>query len=134
MWRKPLLQPPISYVVAARFINSVRKPVPKTLSFHLNQRWRKERGLPLNPNSEGVLTDAPDYSFLDGRPTPYGIGQMKRIVKQQQIAEQIHNLTAEIDFAVERHEELTRKESERRQQILDSKLKPKGIELLKKKK
>ncbi|KAF4528126.1 hypothetical protein B566_EDAN016329, partial [Ephemera danica] len=30
--------------------------------------WRANRKLPRNPNSYGPLTDAPDYSFLDGRP------------------------------------------------------------------
>ncbi|RZC37732.1 deoxynucleoside kinase-like [Asbolus verrucosus] len=103
----------------------------------LNKRiskWRQQRGLPLNPNACGVLTDSPDYSFLDGRPTPYGSRQKKRILKQQELTQQIIELTSEVDFAVERHKQLQQEEQRRRQEILDNKLKPKGIELLKKKK
>ncbi|GJQ68008.1 dnk [Trypoxylus dichotomus] len=46
-------------------------------SQNINQKWREERGLPLNPNACGVLTDRPDYSYLDGRPTPIGILQLQ---------------------------------------------------------
>lgn len=34
------------------------------------KQYRVERGLSVHKNSEGVLTDGPDYTFLDGRPTP----------------------------------------------------------------
>lgn len=34
------------------------------------KEWRVSRGLPVNKNAEGILTDGPDYTFLDGRPTP----------------------------------------------------------------
>lgn len=34
------------------------------------KEWRAERGLPANRNAEGVLTDGPDFTYLDGRPTP----------------------------------------------------------------
>jgi hypothetical protein len=48
-------------------------------SFHtskftlLDQKWRDEKGLPANPNAEGPLTNLPDYTFMDGRPTPLGV-------------------------------------------------------------
>lgn len=35
--------------------------------------WRRNRRLPRNPTSAGPLTDLPDYSFMDGRPTPLGV-------------------------------------------------------------
>lgn len=35
--------------------------------------WRRDRRLPKNPTSSGPLTDRPDYSFMDGRPTPLGV-------------------------------------------------------------
>lgn len=35
--------------------------------------WRRNRRLPKNPTSSGPLTDLPDYSFMDGRPTPLGV-------------------------------------------------------------
>lgn len=90
--------------------------------------------MPVHPNSCGPLTDGSDYSFLDGRPTPYGVGQRERILKHQQLTEQIIKLAGEIDFAVERHGNMVQEKNERKQRILDNKLKPKGIELLKKKK
>ena len=36
----------------------------------LSKQWREEKGLPRNRNAEGVLTDTPDFTYLDGRPTP----------------------------------------------------------------
>lgn len=98
----------------------------------MNRKWRQERGLPNNPNAYGILTDAPDYTFLDGRPTPYGAGQRERLEKNQKLTEQIIQLSAEIDFAVERHKQMKVDEENRRKQIIDGKLKAKGAALLKK--
>lgn len=39
----------------------------------LDQKWREQKGLQGNPNAFGPLTNLPDYSFLDGRPTPLGV-------------------------------------------------------------
>jgi large subunit ribosomal protein L52 len=39
-----------------------------------------------NPNAYGPLVDGPDYSFIDGRPTPPGSGKVKRAVEQREIA------------------------------------------------
>lgn len=69
----------------------------------LIQKWREERGLPENPNAYGVLTDKPDYTYLDGRPTPLGIRQKGRIMKHQELTNKIIELTREVDFAVDRH-------------------------------
>lgn len=96
----------------------------------LIQKWRKERGLPLNPNARGPLTDKKDYSYLDGRITPYGSGQRTRILKQQEIAQKIIDMTAEMDFAVERHKRMQGEEEERRKGIIANKLKEKGDKLL----
>ncbi|CAH1109272.1 unnamed protein product [Psylliodes chrysocephalus] len=99
----------------------------------LIQKWRSERGLPLNPNANGLLTDGPDYTFSDGRLTPYGEGQKKRILKQQQIKENIIELSGEIDFAVDRHKQILEAEENKKKEILSKKLKPKGMALLKSK-
>jgi large subunit ribosomal protein L52 len=115
-----------------RLCNSKRL-LATTSTNHFNQKWRQERGLPLNPNASGPLTDGPDYSFLDGRPTPYTVGQKNRVLKHQQLVESIIKLTGEVDFAVTRHAKLQQQEQAAKQKVLDSKLKPKGIELLKKK-
>lgn len=99
---------------------------------NLNQKWRRENKLSLNPNAEGCLTDSPDYSYLDGRPTPYGVRQKNRIIKNRQYAEQIIGLTKEIDFAVERHKNLLENKKNSRQAHIEEKLKPKGLRLLRK--
>lgn len=39
----------------------------------IDRKWREEHGLPKNSNSFGPLTNLPDYTFLDGRPTPLGV-------------------------------------------------------------
>lgn len=98
---------------------------------NLIQKFRKERGLPLNPNACGPLTDLPDYTFLDGRPTPLGTRQNNRMLKQKQIAERILTLSKEIDYAVKRHQDMLNKEEEKKQQIIANKFKPKGHLLLK---
>lgn len=105
----------------------------KTSVLCLNQKWRKERGLPLDPYSYGVLTDTPDYSYLDGRSTPYGVGQRRRQAEQKQLAQQIIELTKEIDFAVNRNTKLIEGEKITKENIISNKLIPKGIALLKKK-
>ncbi|XP_022912667.1 large ribosomal subunit protein mL52 [Onthophagus taurus] len=102
-----------------------------TTTNQINQKWRQERGLPLNPNACGVLTDKPDYTFLDGRPTPCGVNQRRRIVKQREITEKIIALTKEVDFAVLRHEQIKKEDELARKKLLDSKLKPKGKMLIK---
>lgn len=36
--------------------------------------------MPKNPTSSGPLTDLPDYSFMDGRPTPLGVNEKTPII------------------------------------------------------
>jgi len=90
------------------------------------QNWRAAKGLPKNPNAYGPLTDGPDYSFIDGRPTPPGTGKIKRAVKHLELSEQIMTLAKEVDFAVENHKQRTEEEELRKKNILDRKLLPKG--------
>lgn len=44
------------------------------------------RKLPVNPNMRGVLTDKPDYSYLDGRPAEIGLGMKRRMEKNIEYA------------------------------------------------
>lgn len=104
-----------------------------TTPLSIIQKWRKERGLPLNPNASGTLTDGPDYTFLDGRLTPYGVHQKRRILKQKELLQDIIKLTGEIDFAITRHQQLQIEEENKNNEILSNKLKPKGLALLKSK-
>ena len=92
----------------------------------LDQRWRRKKGLPMNPNAYGVLTDTPDYTFMDGRPTPLGVKQGIRLKERQEQAKKIIALSGEIDFAVEYHKKRQLDEMKQRQSIIANKLKPKG--------
>ena len=47
--------------------------------------WRQKVGLPKLQTAKGPLTDLPDYSFLDGRPTPLSVGQVKRKELQEEL-------------------------------------------------
>lgn len=42
--------------------------------------------LPLNPMDRGILTDGADYIFLDGRPTPFGMKQKQKLLRQREYA------------------------------------------------
>ncbi|KAG7295838.1 hypothetical protein JYU34_020916 [Plutella xylostella] len=96
------------------------------------KRYREQQGLPINKNVESVLTDGPDYTFLDGRPTPLLHKQKKRLIKQQGYASKIVELSAELDFAIERQQSIQKAKEQERQNILGNRLKPKGLNLLKK--
>ncbi|KPI97187.1 39S ribosomal protein L52, mitochondrial [Papilio xuthus] len=97
------------------------------------KEWRVSRGLPVNRNAEGVLTDGPDYTFLDGRPTPLLHKQKLRMLKQRDFASRIVELSSELDFAKTRHEKMIEAKEEERKTILSNRLKPKGKTLLNKK-
>lgn len=52
-------------------------------SFHatgvnMDIQWRQNRRLNKNPTSAGPLTDLPDYSYVDGRPTQLGVRSKQR--------------------------------------------------------
>uniref|UniRef100_A0A336M5A6 CSON004178 protein n=1 Tax=Culicoides sonorensis TaxID=179676 RepID=A0A336M5A6_CULSO len=99
-----------------------RNPIPNL------PNWRKEAGLSQNYTAEGPLTNLPDYTFMDGRPTPLGVRQKNRLLKQREYAERIVQLSAELDFAKDRYQKQINAEVESRQQILKSKLKPKALD------
>lgn len=86
-----------------------------------------------NPNKSSLLTHLPDYTYMDGRVTPFGANQRKRIIQQREIAKQIVTLSKEMDFAVERHQRNMAEAEETKQKLLAAKLKPKGHLLLQKK-
>ncbi|ALC42020.1 mRpL52, partial [Drosophila busckii] len=118
---------------------------------HIDQKWRAAKGLPENPNAFGPLTNLPDYTYLDGRTTPLGVSiccwikytiffyykplqsnQKKRLLKQQEIATKIVELSSELEFAKKRHAQLKAKAQAERDRVMKNKLKPKGPLLLKK--
>ncbi|KAI5637479.1 39S ribosomal protein L52, mitochondrial [Phthorimaea operculella] len=97
------------------------------------KQWRVSRGLPKNKNAEGILTDGPDYTFLDGRPTPLLHKQKLRMEKQQGYASKIVELCSELEFAKKRHQDTLRATEEERETIIRNRLRPKGSALEKRK-
>ncbi|XP_012283326.1 39S ribosomal protein L52, mitochondrial [Orussus abietinus] len=96
----------------------------------VDQSWRIKNRLTENPNAFGPLTNMSDYSFKDGRVTPLGVKQLIRLNKHQEYTKRIITLVSQIDYAVKRYDKLQLEENERRQKILESKLKPKGKPLM----
>lgn len=94
--------------------------------------WRKQNRLETNPNKYGPLTNLPDYTYLDGRPTPLGCRQQVRLNKQKIIAQKVVEGLHEIDFAMKRHQNQLQLKENERQKAISNKLKPKGHLLLKK--
>ncbi|XP_055304182.1 39S ribosomal protein L52, mitochondrial [Sitodiplosis mosellana] len=94
--------------------------------------WRRNRRLPKNPTSSGPLTDLPDYTYMDGRPTPLGIRQKARLDRQRELAAKIVKNIKELDDAKQMYQQKLVATEEERKAILESKLKPKGRFLAKK--
>ena len=60
------------FVLGAPKVQSVRNLQTST-SLFLDVKRREKQGLHINPTAHGPLTNLPDYSFSDGRPTPLGV-------------------------------------------------------------
>ncbi|XP_074646560.1 large ribosomal subunit protein mL52-like [Tubulanus polymorphus] len=98
-------------------------------SYQAGGKWRESHGLPSNHNQFGPLTDLPDWSYLDGRPTPIGGGQRKRMESNIDIGKQILNGLEDIERAEKMYEARINNNKKRRQDILNGKLKKKGNHL-----
>ncbi|XP_046397122.1 39S ribosomal protein L52, mitochondrial [Ischnura elegans] len=110
-----------------RFIVAPSRNVCTSTRMMLDMKWRERKGLPRNPNAYGPLTNGPDFTYLDGRPTPIGPRLKARLQKQREIAEKIIQFSEEIDFAVQRHELKLKDEEDVKKKIIAGKLKPKGM-------
>ncbi|XP_045133559.1 39S ribosomal protein L52, mitochondrial-like isoform X2 [Portunus trituberculatus] len=83
-----------------------------------------------NLGAHGPLIDGPDYTFLDGRPTPLRIGQIRRARAQREAATKVVQLMSEVQFAIQREKQLKQEQEDTRQQTIASKLKAKGHKML----
>ncbi|XP_063440409.1 large ribosomal subunit protein mL52-like [Mytilus edulis] len=89
-------------------------------------KWRISQGQARSGNEYGLLTEMPDYSFLDGRPTPLSLRQQKRRQEKIEVAKDIMKKLGQIDFAKERFELQEQSRQQQRQSLLDNKLKAKS--------
>ncbi|XP_065204284.1 large ribosomal subunit protein mL52 [Planococcus citri] len=92
-------------------------------------KWRQQHGYPDNHTSRGVLTDAPDYSFLDGKPTPYTTGQRARLLRQQEYAGRVRYLLTVAEKSKKAYQDKVAAQQKEREKIIGRKLKPKGMNL-----
>lgn len=78
----------------------------------------------------GPLVDGPDYTFLDGRPTPLRKGQQKRAKSQREAAAKVLQLMKETQFAIQMEQQQRQEQQQTKQKLLETKLKPKGHKML----
>ncbi|KAG5321776.1 RM52 protein, partial [Acromyrmex heyeri] len=97
---------------------------------YINQRWRQKRGLTANPNTFARLDKQRDYAVCKINKNYYFVMNFCTILYFIDFQAKIIKLVGEVDFAVERHTKMQEKEKEKRQKILNNKLKPKGDLLL----
>ncbi|XP_048731154.1 39S ribosomal protein L52, mitochondrial-like isoform X2 [Ostrea edulis] len=77
-------------------------------------KWRLANGKALDGKKYGPLTDLPDYTFLDGRPTPLTRKQQQRLAEKKQVAARVDELLGELNFAKERYrEQMKNKQTEK---------------------
>ncbi|CAF0830394.1 unnamed protein product [Didymodactylos carnosus] len=68
-----------------------------------NRYWRIENKLPKHDSQYGPLTDLPDYSYLDGQPTPMNGKTRRRLEWNKTIVHRIHELDAELKAAQDKY-------------------------------
>ncbi|KAK3610031.1 hypothetical protein CHS0354_032380 [Potamilus streckersoni] len=88
--------------------------------------YRLKRGQAINKTRYGPLTDLPDFTFLDGRPTPLAPGQKRRLDEKKQMTTVIMKMLQEIDTAETYFKEKQMEEKEQRDKILSKQFKPKS--------
>ncbi|ESO83072.1 hypothetical protein LOTGIDRAFT_236847 [Lottia gigantea] len=70
-----------------------------SIIFSDNRKRRLKRGESGNKTRYGPLTDLPDFTYLDGRPTPLTAGQKERKEERIKTAERIMKLVGEMETA-----------------------------------
>ncbi|CAK9294935.1 unnamed protein product [Gordionus sp. m RMFG-2023] len=73
-----------------------------------------------------TLNKGPDWSYLDGRPTPLNGGQYRRKIAEIEMSKTIVKLNEEIENTLKMHNEQEMNISLERERIRNNKLKPKG--------
>ncbi|KAK6185432.1 hypothetical protein SNE40_007669 [Patella caerulea] len=105
--------------------NCVLRSVHTSQCLTAGYKRRLQKGEAANKTRYGPLTDLPDYTYLDGRPTPLTLGQKKRKEDRINVAKRVVELVQEIQFAKENHKNRTLQQEKERQEKLSRKLKPK---------
>ncbi|GAB1599567.1 hypothetical protein Ahia01_000234000 [Argonauta hians] len=88
-------------------------------------KYRFSQGKATNNSSYGPLTDLPDYSYLDGRPTELSMCQNRRREKRIEMASRVVRYIKELTDAKKIHQQRLELKSQQQQQQLQKQLKPK---------
>lgn len=100
----------------------------------LNYRWIKNfslvqnlkfQGKAENNSSYGPLTDLPDYTYLDGRPTELSTCQTRRQQKRIALASRVMLLISEMKQGQENYQYRLGLAEKERKEIVQKRLKPK---------
>ncbi|XP_073491079.1 large ribosomal subunit protein mL52-like [Aquarana catesbeiana] len=79
------------------------------------QDWRKQHCFARSDSEYGPLTNLPDWSFADGRPTPLWKGQIRRQEENKALSSRIVLLSDEIDEGTKKWSEKQEKENLKQQ-------------------
>ncbi|XP_063861595.1 large ribosomal subunit protein mL52-like isoform X2 [Scylla paramamosain] len=124
----------ISVTVTKNFSNGYASQVKGGLAFQPQKKKANKLesigNFKTKLGAHGPLIDGPDYTFLDGRPTPLRIGQMRRARAQHEAATKVVQLMSEVQFAIQREKQLKQEQEDTRQQTIASKLIVKGHKML----
>lgn len=116
--------------MASYLIRTMRITDSAKFSICASSKAKFQKSFKTSMGASGPLIDGPDYTFLDGRPTPLRAGQRRRAEEQFQVSSKVIQLMKETKFAIESHQTRLDKEKQKRQDILDAKLKPKTFKKL----
>ncbi|XP_060559221.1 large ribosomal subunit protein mL52-like [Ruditapes philippinarum] len=87
-----------------------RRYVPPIVPFTMyGDAHRLMRGACVKFDRYGPLFDKPDYTFLDGRPTPLTPEQMEQKIERREMAERVMKFTTDIIKVKKFNEEFTKK-------------------------
>ncbi|XP_033755586.1 39S ribosomal protein L52, mitochondrial-like [Pecten maximus] len=75
--------------------------------------WRIKQGKAMDGATYGPLTDLPDYTYLDGRPTPLSTGQLRRREMNKEMAKNVMQMMGELEFIQKTSEEKRQKKKDR---------------------
>ncbi|XP_060063107.1 large ribosomal subunit protein mL52-like [Ylistrum balloti] len=89
--------------------------------------WRIKQGKAMDGLTYGPLTDLPDYTYLDGRPTPLSKGQLRRREMNKEMAKNAMKMLKELDLTKTAYMEKQQKRKEKKRQSKNRvDMKPKG--------
>lgn len=101
------------------------RSLTSTAAIFAGSKWRYDQGKAENNSSYGPLTDLPDYTYLDGRPTELSTCQTRRQQKRIALASRVMLLISEMKQGQENYQYRLGLAEKERKEIVQKRLKPK---------